>query len=52
MGASPAGLEASLDAALVVPGGDCVWARKDPLAVPLLHIWLPLEMTFFWVSLE
>lgn len=45
-------LKASPDAALAVPRGDRVWARKDPLAEPLLCIWLPLEMTFFWVLLE
>ena len=40
-------LEASPDAALVVPGGDRVWAGSDPPAVPLLRIWLPSQMTFF-----
>lgn len=45
-------LEASPDASLVVPGGDRVWARRDPLAAPLLFIWLPWEMMFFWVLWE
>jgi len=33
-------LEASPDAALVVPGADRAWAGRDPLAVPLLCIFL------------
>lgn len=47
-------LEASPDAALVcaAPRGDRVLAVRDPLALPLLCIWLSLEMTFFWIALE